>query len=435
MAPTLPFSPPIQLPTAPGVLPRATGLTPVVVSKSGGGAGGSKKPRLSKEQLEELADRVLAEYVAAVEVNLDDTLVRLRELPGSCTPMLLDKLVALATDRREAERAALVQLLVAMSRGNLASSDQLLDAFDRALPLMADLAIDVPFVRQYVGQMLAQLVAADVLALKPVARLLHRHAALALPTTLALLQQMLASGQTVPEVKAAIKAAGLDVRAMLPAEERADDVALLALLEQHQLDTLYPFLRIRRDLDARLAAVVAAVQAAPEGAQQMPASAKELFAWLKEQPAEVKADPQLVTSLVTSLLEQVTAVTTLPPGAAGAPPPPAPDDAAKKRERELLKRLAPLLAFLTNEQVELQVAALYAVQVFSFARHQPKGLILRFFMGFYDFDIAEDAAFKRWREEINDSCPGKGEALVAVNDYLNWLETAESEEDEEEEED
>eukprot|EP00042_Codosiga_hollandica_P056457 m.813153 g.813153 ORF g.813153 m.813153 type:complete len:55 (+) comp59356_c0_seq3:2449-2613(+) len=52
-------------------------------------------------------------------------------------------------------------------------------------------------------------------------------------------------------------------------------------------------------------------------------------------------------------------------------------------------------------------------------------------MFLYEQDVVEDASFLDWREELNDSYPGKGEALVELNEYLNWLSTADEEDEEE----
>ena len=42
----------------------------------------------------------------------------------------------------------------------------------------------------------------------------------------------------------------------------------------------------------------------------------------------------------------------------------------------------------------------------------------------------ESVAFSKWREEVTDEFAGKGPALIAINEYLNWMRTAEEESDE-----
>ena len=41
-------------------------------------------------------------------------------------------------------------------------------------------------------------------------------------------------------------------------------------------------------------------------------------------------------------------------------------------------------------------------------------MLLRLFVNFYDMEIAEEEAFLKWKEEVNDEYPGKGKALFQV---------------------
>jgi len=36
------------------------------------------------------------------------------------------------------------------------------------------------------------------------------------------------------------------------------------------------------------------------------------------------------------------------------------------------------------------------------------------FMNFYNFEIVDEEAFIKWKEEVNDLHPGKGQALFQV---------------------
>lgn len=90
-----------------------------------------------------------------------------------------------------------------------------------------------------------------------------------------------------------------------------------------------------------------------------------------------------------------------------------------------------LEAFL-QEKTDLQVVAIYALQVFCDSVEYPKGMLLRWFTALYDFSVIEEEAFIRWKEDLSDAYPGKGNALFQVNSYLTWLEEAESEEEDDE---
>jgi len=104
------------------------------------------------------------------------------------------------------------------------------------------------------------------------------------------------------------------------------------------------------------------------------------------------------------------------------------------KEKVLLEKLKGVLQKFLHEQIELQVAALYATQVFCYNNQFPKGMLLRFFVNMYDQEIIEEEAFLKWKEEVNDGYPGKGKALFQVNQWLTWLEQAEEESEEEEDE-
>jgi translation initiation factor 4G len=61
------------------------------------------------------------------------------------------------------------------------------------------------------------------------------------------------------------------------------------------------------------------------------------------------------------------------------------------------------------------------------------GMLLRWFVSLYEADIVDEHVFLDWKEDVNDSYPGKGKALFQVNHWLTWLEEAESEEEDEDE--
>lgn len=58
-------------------------------------------------------------------------------------------------------------------------------------------------------------------------------------------------------------------------------------------------------------------------------------------------------------------------------------------------------------------------------------MLLRWFTALYDLEVIEEESFLRWKEDLSDAYPGKGNALFQVNSYLTWLETTETDEEEE----
>jgi len=45
-------------------------------------------------------------------------------------------------------------------------------------------------------------------------------------------------------------------------------------------------------------------------------------------------------------------------------------------------------------------------------------------MNLYELDIIEEDAYLKWKEDIRDEFPGKGQALFQVNQWLQLLEEA-----------
>lgn len=48
----------------------------------------------------------------------------------------------------------------------------------------------------------------------------------------------------------------------------------------------------------------------------------------------------------------------------------------------------------------------------------PPGMLLRYFVNFYDMEIIEEEAFLAWKEDITQEFPGKGKALFQVPGHL-----------------
>ncbi|KAL0884296.1 hypothetical protein ABMA27_016279 [Loxostege sticticalis] len=181
----------------------------------------------------------------------------------------------------------------------------------------------------------------------------------------------------------------------------------LEALEARGLGALVPQLRLQAQLQRQLAA-----EPAPQA----------LYRWIKSnvEPG-VRGNAAFVSTLVALVAGHVT-------GAAGSAAAGA-DKAALEREKALVEEYAPLLTALLTRP-ELQLAAVYAVQVHAHHHRYPKGMLLRWFMYLYNLEVCEEDAFLRWREDVTDAYPGKGEALFQVNTWLTWLQQQESEDEE-----
>lgn len=48
-------------------------------------------------------------------------------------------------------------------------------------------------------------------------------------------------------------------------------------------------------------------------------------------------------------------------------------------------------------------------------------MLLRWFMYLYNLEVCEEEAFLRWREDVTDAYPGKGEALFQVRPPIRYI--------------
>lgn len=109
-----------------------------------------------------------------------------------------------------------------------------------------------------------------------------------------------------------------------------------------------------------------------------------------------------------------------------------PDKVLIEQEKQLLERYCKILQAFLHDKFDLQLVAIYALQVYCDSVRFPRGMLLRWFTALYELNVIHEDSFLRWKEDLSDAYPGKGNALFQVNSYLTWLEEAESEDDEDE---
>lgn len=162
--------------------------------------------------------------------------------------------------------------------------------------------------------------------------------------------QALAEGLGVERLAALCEESKLNVCAHVAPGGSAAAPDALEALEARGLAALVPQLRVQAQLARQLAA-----EPAPHA----------LYRWIKAnvEPA-VRQNAAFVSTLVALVAAHVASA-----AGAGA----APDKAALEREKALLEAYAPLLTALLEGQPDLQLAAVYAVQVHAHQHRYPKG--------------------------------------------------------------
>ncbi|XP_017780283.1 PREDICTED: eukaryotic translation initiation factor 4 gamma 2 [Nicrophorus vespilloides] len=183
---------------------------------------------------------------------------------------------------------------------------------------------------------------------------------------------------------------------------------LAIILGEQRLTFLCPMLQLEADLAKQL---------------QTDPNPQQFYKWIKENLESIDfTEPGFITALMTVLLKYITQDAAA--AAAGD------DKAIAEKEKALLDKYQPILHAFLHENSNLQLVAVYALQVHFYALGFPRGQLLRWFNALYDSSIVEEEAFLTWKEDVTDVYPGKGQALFQVNQWLTWLQEAESEEEE-----
>ena len=183
-------------------------------------------------------------------------------------------------------------------------------------------------------------------------------------------------------------------------------------LAKHNITFLYPLVKAKEQISNLLASVITSHKAND-------ASLGRVFLkLLKDNLTEDILEHSLfVKVLFQSICEQITLQTSCSGGAGHVA---SIEEIAS--EKNLFVQLLPVVAKYSGKCKDSQVGLIYALQTFCHTSKFPKNLLFRISVYLFDESVVEEAAWMFWREDLREVEPGKSEALVAVNDYLNWME-------------
>ena len=285
----------------------------------------------------------------------------------------------------EPERRALVhQVVDQLATSEMVTAVQIKESLARLVDRL-DEALTLP-----TADLAAWSIASDKLKVAEVAEMTEGGATH--PLFLAVLQA-LATKEGEQETLRRFRESGVKLPAQLPLALRTEE-QLGQELESRGLAFLVPLLAIKADLQKQLE-------------QEDTRQPAVFLAWIKKNiPMEQQADGGFTSALLGEVVKYISEATTL--AGEGST-----EKEATDQEKELIASFKDVLApFLTTQ--ELQLAAVYSLQVFCFSRGFPKGLLLRWFVALYEADVVEEHVFLKWKEDVNDSYPGKGKALFQV---------------------
>ncbi|TNN42347.1 Eukaryotic translation initiation factor 4 gamma 2 [Liparis tanakae] len=405
-----------QMPHPPPLMPPSTqtpppGQPPQLAPPPSQEIQTNKKPPPTTEELLQATEALVTEYLSSENpseaVAVAVGVARDMKAPAHFLPELLSRIMASSLDRPGEDREHASALIHALRDAGLVSGDDFMRAFLRVLDRCPDIEPDVPLVKSYLAQFAARAVIAELVGVAELARPLEDGAHF--PLFLLCLQQAarLRGREPLAEL---FRQSGVDMQKMLPEMDQNKE-RMLEILEGRSLGFLFPLLTLEKELLRQIRA-----EPAPQA----------VYKWIKDNVApQLHADKGFVNILVTSLLQFISQQ--LSAAAAGEEPPP-----SEPLEKQLLLAFKPVLQKFLHGHAELQVSALYALQVHCHASAFPKGMLLRYFVHLYDMEIIEEEAFLAWKEDVTQEFPGKGKSLFQVNQWLTWLETAEEEESEDE---
>ncbi|XP_069891502.1 eukaryotic translation initiation factor 4 gamma 2 [Dipodomys merriami] len=372
----------------------------------------SKKPPPSKEELLKLTETVVTEYLNSGNTNEAVNSVREVRAPKHFLPEMLSKVIILSLDRSDEDKEKASSLISLLKQEGIATSDNFMQAFLNVLDQCPKLEVDIPLVKSYLAQFAARAIISELVSISELAQPLE--SGTHFPLFLLCLQQ-LAKLQDREWLTELFQQSKVNMQKMLPEIDQNKD-RMLEILEGKGLSFLFPLLKLEKELLKQI---------------KLDPSPQTIYKWIKDNISpKLHVDKGFVNILMTSFLQYISSEVSPPSDETDSSS--APSKEQLEQEKQLLLSFKPVMQKFLHDHVDLQVSALYALQVHCYNSNFPKGMLLRFFVHFYDMEIIEEEAFLAWKEDITQEFPGKGKALFQVNQWLTWLETAEEEESEEE---
>uniref|UniRef100_A0A9J8CHF4 Eukaryotic translation initiation factor 4 gamma 2 n=1 Tax=Cyprinus carpio carpio TaxID=630221 RepID=A0A9J8CHF4_CYPCA len=371
----------------------------------------TKKPPPAREELLKMTENVVTAYLSSKHMNDAVNGVREMKAPKHFLPEMLSKMIMCSLESPDEDREHVSTLINTLRMEGLVTGENFMQAFLSVLDQCPKIELDVPLVKSYLAQFAARAIIAELVSMAELAHPLENGTHF--PLFLLCLQQM-AKMKDREWLTDLFQQSKVNMQKMLPEIDQNKD-RMLEILEGKGLSFLFPLMKLEKELLKQI---------------QVDPAPQTIYKWIKDNISpKLHTDKGFVNILMTSFLQYIFHEMCSTEGDDQLS---APTKEQLDQEKQLLLAFKPVMQKFLHEHVDLQVSALYALQVHCNAHAFPKGMLLRYFVYFYDMEIIEEEAFLAWKEDITQEFPGKGKALFQVNQWLTWLETAEEEESEEE---
>uniref|UniRef100_A0A8C1ZW69 Eukaryotic translation initiation factor 4 gamma 2 n=1 Tax=Cyprinus carpio TaxID=7962 RepID=A0A8C1ZW69_CYPCA len=371
----------------------------------------TKKPPPAREELLKMTENVVTTYLSSKNMNDAVNGVREMKAPKHFLPEMLSKMIMCSLESPDEDREHVSTLINTLRMEGLVTGENFMQAFLNVLDQCPKIELDIPLVKSYLAQFAARAIIAELVSMAELAHPLENGTHF--PLFLLCLQQMtkMKDREWLTDL---FQQSKVNMQKMLPEIDQNKD-RMLEILEGKGLSFLFPLMKLEKELLKQI---------------QVDPAPQTIYKWIKDNISpKLHTDKGFVNILMTSFLQYIIHEMYTTEGDDQLS---APTKEQLDQEKQLLLAFKPVMQKFLHEHVDLQVSALYALQVHCNTHAFPKGMLLRYFVNFYDMEIIEEEAFLAWKEDITQEFPGKGKALFQVNQWLTWLETAEEEESEEE---
>lgn len=360
---------------------------------------GSETEKIEEEEPEETKQEILS--------LMDELVHEFCELkiPEKFMRDSIGKIVNEVLDKSDPFHEKMIEFLQRLRKENKLSNGAMLDSFKALVNSMNEKEKTIPKITTIVASLLSRAVSVRLCKLSDISN--YTDNGQHYPLFLLVLQQLhkQLGKQTLQEMFQQNK---VNLMTSLPESDRTKD-RMAEILEDRNLSFLYPLLRVQAELWKQI---------------QVDSNPQQFYKWIKENvEAGCYTDPGFITAVMTVLLKYIMQESTKYDD----------EKLSVEKEMEILRKYCPVLNAFLNGNNELQLIAIYAMQVYWYSIDFPKGVLLRWFREFYELSVIEEDAFLRYKEDVTDMYPGKGKALFQVNQWLTWLAEAEDEDEEDEE--
>lgn len=293
------------------------------------------------------------------------------------------------------------------------TTDVFLNGFKVVLNNLNNLETEFHFVKSYISLYAARSIYDNIISFGDLAHLMKNGAFYPL---FFLCMQNLHKLKSPEWLRVQLERFKINLIEMLPTGDKNKE-RLVQILEDRELEFVYPMLKIESLIFEKI---------------QSNLSNKELNEWIDiTVSSDIRSSNDFIQSLVTCIVKNAAEKSVLSNDISL-------DKMNKNNinnQKQLIQKYQNILQDYLKKSLSKQIEAIYAMQVYASSKGFPKYFLAHLFNQMYDLEIIEEEAFFRWKDEINENYPNKGQALFYLQRWFNWLEEASEESSESEKED